>query len=256
MIRRENNGGWILITQHDHALLSGQIMAHWGNGQFVKPKPCDEVLFAISVHDSGWQDWDAEPKVNSENGYPANFTEMSPYDQTVIWSKCYRTYSKEHSYAAALIALHFSKFNRSNLNKDPDNKQLELLQLDIKDVISKELGVNIAIPNSEKIPDDIKVNLKMLQTGDVLSLTLCHGWRSIEITETPIDYNGKTTTLKMESDDGYLYQISPYPFDEPQLEFKIKGKNLCEKSFANDQELREAIAASEDQTLAFTIIKG
>lgn len=256
MIRRENNGGWILITQHDHALLSGQIMAHWGNSEFVKPKPYNEILFAISVHDSGWKDWDSEPKINSENGYPANFTEMSPYDQSIIWSKCYRPYSKEHSYAAALIALHFSKFNRSNLQKDPDNKQLELLQLDMKDVISKELGFKISKTNSDKIPEQVGVNLKLLQIGDIISLTLCHGWRSIEITEAPIDYNGKSTTLKMESDDGYLYRITPYPFGESQLEFNIKGKELQEKSFANDQELRESLETSEDQTLAFTIIKG
>jgi len=256
MIRRDKNGGWILITQHDHALLSGQIIAHWGNNNFVIPKPYDEVLFAISVHDSGWKDWDAKPKINPENGYPANFTEMSPYDQSVIWSKCYRSYSKKHSYAAALIALHFSKFNRSNLKKDPDNKQLELLQIDMKDVISTELGFNISNSNSDKIPNDIKVNLKMLQIGDIISLTLCHGWRSIEITETPTDYNGNSKTLKMESEDGFNYKITPYPYDKSKLEFNIIGKNLHEKSFANDQELRDAIEASEDQTLAFTIIRG
>lgn len=256
MIRRDNNGGWILITQHDHALLSGQIMAHWGNDNFVKPKPYDEVLFAVRVHDSGWKDWDAQPKVNPENGYPANFTEMSPYDQSVIWSKCYRPYSREHSYAAALIALHFSKFNRSNLKKDPYNKQLELLQIDMKEVVSKELGFNISNTNSDKIPEDIRVNLKILQIGDIISLTLCHGWRSIEITETPIDYTGNNSILKMNSEDGLNYNITPYPFDESQLEFKIKGLCLDQKSFSSDVELREKIASSEDDTLAFTIIKG
>ena len=256
MIRRDKNDGWILITQHNHALLSGQIMANWGNDCFVKPDPYNEVLFAIKEHDSGWKDWDSNPKINTENGFPANFTEMSPYDQSIIWSKCYRSHSSDHPYASALTALHFSKFNSSNLKKDPENEQLKLLQLDMRDFISKVLNFNISNGSSNRIPDEIRVNLKMLQIGDILSLTLCHGWRSIEITEAPMDYRGAQTTLKMESEDGLNYRISPYPFDNSNLEFNIVGKNLHANSFANDQELRDAIDTSEDQTLAFTIIKG
>lgn len=256
MIRRENNGGWILITQHDHALLSGQVMSHWGTDMFVQPDPYDEVLFAIKEHDSGWKQWDSNPKINTENGFPANFTEMSPYDQSVIWSKCYRSHCADYPYASALTALHFSKFNSSNLRKDPDNEQLKLLQLDMRDFISEELKFNISNGNSDIIPEDIKVNLKLLQIGDIISLTLCHGWRSIEITEAPIDYSGAQTTLKMQSEDGFNYTISPYPFSEPLLQLSISGKNLDRKSFQDDQELRDVIETSKDESLAFTITKG
>lgn len=256
MIRRENNGGWILITQHDHALLSGQVMSHWGNNSFVKPDPYDEVLFAIKEHDSGWKEWDSSPKINTDNGFPANFTEMSPHDQSVIWSKCYRSHSIHHPYASAITALHFSKFNRSNLKKDPDNEQLKLLQIDMRDFISKELKFNISNGKPEIIPEEIKVNLKLLQIGDIISLTLCHGWRSIEITEAPIDYSGTQTTLKMQSEDGLNYTISPYPFYESLLKFNILGKNLDRKSFLNNKELRDLIETSNDVSLAFTITKG
>ncbi len=255
MIRRETNGGWILIAQNDHAELSGRVMSLWGNQDFVEPEPYDEVLFAISSHDSGWRDWDSEPKVNKENGYPANFTEMSPYDQSNIWSKCYRSSVKEHPYASALIALHFSKFNRSNLRKDPDNQQLKLLLLDMDEVISRELGFNILNLNSEQIPEEVKVNLKILQIGDIISLTLCHGWRSIEITETPINYGGGKTTLKMESEDGLNYVLNPYPFKESSLKFQITGKILDKKSFSDDKDLRNSLKLSKSVTLDFTIRK-
>jgi hypothetical protein len=256
MIRRDKNGGWILIKQNDHALLSGQVMTHWGNTSFARPDPYEEVLFAIKQHDSGWKYWDSEPKMNPENGYPANFTEMSPYDQSVIWSKCYRSHSAEHSYASALIALHFSKFNRSNLKKDPDNLQLKLLQFDMKDFISKELNFYISDAGSGEIPEQIRVNLKLLQIGDIISLTLCHGWRSIEITQAPVDYNGSETTLKMESDDGLNYIISPYPFNRELLEFHIVCRGLDKKTFPNDRDLRESIEHSQSLTLDFTLRKG
>ena len=256
MIRRDYNGGWILITQYHHAILAGQIMSYWGNETFLKPDPYEEVLFAIREHDAGWEDWDSNPKINSENGYPANFTEMSPYDQSVIWSNCYRSNAKNHSYASALIALHFSKFNRSNLKEDPDNDHLKLLLLDMREVISQELGFKISDSNSDKIPEQVRVNLKLLQIGDIISLTLCHGWRSIEITETPISYEGDETTLKMESGDGLNYILSPYPFNTPSLNVRIEGRILNKKSFTDDDDLRTFIKNSESVSLDFTIRKG
>lgn len=255
MVRRDNNGGWILITQNDHSVLSGLIMEHWGNEAFAKPDPYEEVLFAIKNHDLGWKDWDSKPKINPENGYPANFTEMSPFDQSVIWSKCFRSHSSDHSYASALIALHFLKFNNSNLRKDPYNKHLKLLQLDIRDFISKELDFIITENDLGEIPEQVSANLKLLQIGDIISLTFCHGWRSIEITEAPVDYEGSETTLVMESQDGFNYTISPYPFNRDLLKLHIAAKHLKRKIFSNNVELREAIDNSDNLKLDFTLRK-
>ncbi len=96
----------------------------------------------------------------------------------------------------------------------------------------------------------------MLQIGDIISLALCHGWRSIEITEVHYDLNGSETNLLIESEDGFNYTVTPYPFYDPTMNFSIKGKNLDRKTFAGDQELRWAIAASTDIYLDFTINKG
>jgi len=256
MIRREKNDGWILITQHDHASLSGQIMTHWGNSEFAKPKPYDEVLFALTEHDSGWKDWDSMPKINPENGYPANFVEMSSQDQCEIWSRCYKSHSSTHPYASSLIALHFSKFNQSNIRKAPDNQQAKSLQNDIMLYIAEKLDIDVSNVSVEKIPHEVRTNLKLLQIGDIISLTLCHGWRSIEITEVPFDYNGSQVTLKMESQDGFNYKIAPYPFHESNLKFNIKGKKLDKKTFPDDEELRERLNISNYETLDFTIRKG
>jgi len=256
MIRREKNDGWILIAQHDHAELSRQIMTHWGNGEFAKPKPYDEVLFAVREHDLGWKEWDSLPKINPENGFPANFTEMNYLDQCDIWSRCYKSHSDNHPYASALIALHFSKFNSSNLRKDPDNEQAKSLQEEMKLFISKRLDIDVSNGNLEKIPDEVKTNLKLLQIGDIISLVLCHGWRSIEITEVPFNYYGSQTTLKMESEDGLNYTIAPYPFHQSNLKFNINGKKLDKKTFSDDEELRERLNISNYETLDFTIRKG
>src|SRR4029078_7780912 len=55
MIVREGAGGsLIIIGQTDHAKLSGQCAAHWGNKDFARPKPYEAVVRAAMFHDSGW----------------------------------------------------------------------------------------------------------------------------------------------------------------------------------------------------------
>ena len=256
MIRRENNGGWILITQHDHALLSGEIMTHWGNRKFMRPDPYDDVLFAVREHDSGWKQWDSMPKINTESGYPANFTEMSIEDQGDIWRRCYKPYSGEQPYASCLVALHFSKFCINNLRKDPGNKIAESLHRELNEYVANGLGLELSDGSLENIPSSVIKNLKLLQIGDIISLSLCHGWKSVEITEVPSDYKSSLTTLHIDSEDGFNYKISPYPFDETQLNFSINGKKIDRKTFTSDQDLRGAIETSSYECLDFTINKG
>ena len=126
MIRREVKDGWILISQHDHAELSAEIMKHWGNNELARPD--NEVLFAIEEHDNGWKEWDTSPKINSVSQYPMNFLELSSSDQSEIWRRCFRRHSAKHPYASALIALHFGKLNEKSLNKSSNNGLARALQ--------------------------------------------------------------------------------------------------------------------------------
>ena len=71
MIRRDNCSGWILISQTDHSILSGEIMKYWGNRNFPVPLPEDEVLFAVKQHDNGWDKWE-----NVITSYSIHYTKL------------------------------------------------------------------------------------------------------------------------------------------------------------------------------------
>jgi len=255
MIRRDENSSWLLITQHDHAGLAGEIMECWGNESFSGPEPRDEVLFAIREHDSGWEEWDASPKIDPESGHPANFMEMGSAEHTEIWERSFRAPGSEHSYAATLIALHFAKFNQRTLDKDPSDKSALRLKEEIKQFIADKLGIELTDSLQAGVPADVKVNLKLLQIGDIMSLTLCHGWKSIEITEAPIDYSGNSATLKMESPDGFNYTVSHYPFNLLRLKFCIACRRLGRKVFSGDKEYRDMLSRAVREKLEFTISK-
>lgn len=251
MIRRDEKDGWILISQHDHAELSGEIMKYWGNKEFGGLD--SEVLFAIGEHDNGWKEWDSSPKVNSVSRYPMNFLEMSSSDQSEIWRRCFKRHSANHPYASALIALHFGKLNEKSLNKNSNNGMARALQIEISDFVSDMLKINISNSDLNSLPKDVQVNLRLVQVADIISLTLCHGWLSIGIEDVPVGYSGSTATLNLKSIDGSNYVMAPYPFSQPLINLQVEGRRLGQKKFSGDAELREMLAESRREVLHFSI---
>jgi hypothetical protein len=254
MIRRDAAQGWILITQYDHAVLAGNLMERWGNETFSSPLPREEVLFAVREHDCGWKEWDSAPKINPENGYPANFMEMESSDQTDIWRRSFESHAEEHPYASALIALHFARFNRKLLLRDPTDRYAASLEGEIGRFVSGRLGADVSETGS--IPPAVKVNLRLLQVGDIISLALCHGWESMEIADVPINYEGGSVRLALESDDGFNFTVSPYPFSGSSMELKMQALRLGRMSYPDNGDLRSAAGSAPRTTLDFTIRKG
>ncbi len=254
MIRRDDTDGWILITQHDHAVLAGNLMERWGNEAFSPPQPHEEVLFAVREHDCGWKEWDSSPKINPENGYPANFMEMESSDQTDIWRGSFEPHSDEHPYASALVALHFARFNRKLLTKDPSDVYAKSLEGAIDGFVFDKLGIEHSKPGG--VPREVKINLRLLQVGDIISLALCHGWESMEIADVPVDYEGNSRRLALKSDDGFNFTVSPYPFSGTDLKLRVQARKLVRKSYSGSDDLRRSLGSAPYAALDFTIRKG
>lgn len=248
MIRRETQKGWILITQREHSILSGDIMKHWGNSKFARPQPYEEVMFAVAEHDCGWKLWENNPRINPVNKYPKNFLEMNYSDQAAIWKKSFLLHSKKHPYASSLIALHFDKFNSSILKK---NNNAQRLKSEIKEFVLENLGLKHT--GQKGLSDEIINNLKFVQIGDIISLAICHGWRSTQIDEIPYRLNGKKISILLQSDDGLNYKINPFPFFSSPVGFSVKGKIINKKTFKNNGEFLDTFKNSEYTKLSFTI---
>ncbi len=253
MIRREENDGWFLINQHDHAALSGQIMNYWGNDAFEPPDPRDEVLFAIREHDNGWREWDSSPRVNTQTRFPMNFTEMDFPDQEIIWKRSYERYSSDHPYASALIALHFRVFNQKIIDKNEGNSEPGRLNLEMNRFIASSLNLERSNSDLPPLPRKAKIDLRLVQVGDIISLALCHGWHTTEIDSVPLNYNGTAFKLKLISNDGKNYNINPFPFSQDILRFQIIGKKPNQKRFNSNEELRQILNESNVEALELSI---
>lgn len=86
MIRREiqlseSERLWLLISQVDHAGISGTLTAN------LKEEFSTEVVEAITHHDDGWAEWEEAPKINPEVGAPFSFLEMPLMEALPIWDR-------------------------------------------------------------------------------------------------------------------------------------------------------------------------
>ena len=75
-----------LVSQPDHAEVSGYLAAHWGNEEFTRPgyyaasndpeRLRAETVLAIAQHDNGWWEWEAAPELSEIDGLPLGLSEL------------------------------------------------------------------------------------------------------------------------------------------------------------------------------------
>ena len=66
MVIYEREADWVMIPQHNHGLLSGEIVKNWNPSYFDGANRQDDVIFAITEHDRGWIDLDETPFWNDK----------------------------------------------------------------------------------------------------------------------------------------------------------------------------------------------
>src|ERR1700722_6241461 len=107
MIRRTEGSEFVLISQDDHARLSGDLARHIGNADFSPPAPFDDVIAAITLHDSGWPMKDARPSLN-EDGHPQHVFETHAGDPLIfqVWDTSVDRAADRSPHAGLLVSLH------------------------------------------------------------------------------------------------------------------------------------------------------
>lgn len=133
MIRRAQDGAFLLIPQHDHAVSSGKLAEHVGNGRFARPEPRDAVLRGVSLHDGGWPLHDEQPTLNPQH-LPFDVFESKPEVAMMVWRASVERaagglsaapldeaegasshsvpFSCAHPYAGLLVSLHVLALSR------------------------------------------------------------------------------------------------------------------------------------------------
>jgi hypothetical protein len=275
VIRRPFNNGWVVISQMDHAQLSGALMARWGNETFASPTPEAEVLFAISEHDNGWHEWERAPEIHPETGYPLQFNELRFEPFSAIWRRGTERHRKTRPYTSLILALHAASLARRRLEKAsrphegqegdrflgeewPDTEaarlsafiaEMEQLRIALFDAVMAESPVK-----RDEIEAELKANFRLLQVGDLVSLELCYGLcEPFTIDQVPALGGGGSLSVKFEPVSKDTLAVSPYPFLQPDVAVAVPGRILCQKVFTSPEELRSHLERADPIHLSFCL---
>jgi hypothetical protein len=271
MLRLETEDGWWLITHPDHAHLAGTFAEHWGNAEFRRPAPLNDVLHAIHVHDDGWINRDAQPSLTRQGkpsafsielvGKYSAFEEIDLEDYLAVRERAVSELEQQNSYAALLVSMHTynlltERADRSTVRPD----QVSLLdsflerQHDRQDRLRAAIRSDLAFAPEETTDEAIRDNFRLLQACDNLSLLSCVAYDCPATLLHPLLLrNGEYQSVDVLPQSPRSFRLSPYPFTKPELTLNLPARFVPAKIFSSLQEFRALYAAAPLSSLEVRI---
>jgi hypothetical protein len=247
MIRRSSSKSgeerWILISQVEHARLSGVLADAWGAPPFAPLVPHDQMVAAIELHDDGWSAWEVAPKVDGQTGRPLDFTETPLTDSLSIWRDSIRAGADIGPLAAYMVSGHFAALLERFSARWTSDATLAALANDflVEQHDERERWLAMWQKTSGGIATSAEADRAVgwLQMFDFVSLWLCCAERSEpEQFAPPV---GPRLTMRP-AHGVYDLEVSPWPFCRPALELEALGRSVPVARYANPSDLVTAPA--------------
>jgi uncharacterized protein DUF3891 len=240
MIRRPDpaSNSWLLISQAEHARLSGEMAAAWNAPACGDIEPRDALLYAIAHHDDGWPEWERSPGIDAD-GRPVNFDEMSPVEATEIWRRSIDYCAHFDPVAGCVVAGHFTalleRFNSWRRAPDPVRSAAEAFLADCQRQMDRWLADWPGRPATAQVSADHAVSV--LQLFDALSLWLCCQARS-EAAKFIFPGAGRFEFAPTGENE---FVVSPWPLKTAELLLQVPASHIPARPYTDREDLRRAI---------------
>jgi uncharacterized protein DUF3891 len=259
IVRYESDGSIVMITQNDHAQLSGLFAAHWGNVKFEKPRPYGSLVRAAMFHDRGWIRYETSPRLNSETGRTPNYREV-PTDKAQLDSFAWagEWLGSIDPYAGLMISKHRTGLwqCRYGVITHPPAIQRGTLPPHIQQFIARsEAEQKTAAATLDA--KELAINYNLLQVWDMMSLYICSNevLKPDRIEPVPTDYSGAVgPTMALTPVAPRKITLDPYPFDQPSLTTNVIFRRLTQTKFKNSAELQDVYFKTPPQIVSFELV--
>lgn len=274
MLRSATKGGWWLVTHPDHARLAGDLAAAWGNERFRRPEPRARVLKGIACHDDGWADRDRHPSITRQGrpsafsvelvGKYSAFEEIDLAEYLGVRDRAVRIIAEDDPYAGMLVSMHTYNLltahaDRSTISEDglvlldAFLDRLTAFQGELRVVIDADTGLS-AWERSEQA---LLEHFRLLQACDNLSLLSCVAYGDPASLLHPLPLNdGLQAEVKVMPIATREFQLSPWPFAEPEMQFSFPARHVVGATFESSAELHAAFHSAEVEQLTVKLSAG
>ena len=212
MIVRKLKDSFLLIRQHEHGQISGEFARHW----CTEITPQRPTLFAITNHDVGWQELDAEVRFNPDTGEPYSFIDYPLEPKLQAYKHGLNQLEVQEPYASYLCSMHYTSFVRDSS---------EPAAVEFKEY---EAGRRARIENRmpQEWLESAEYNFRLLKLCDDLSLFVClnePGENNVPWYKDGFEFMKRR--LRPIWQDRQTLSLTPNPFSEP-FEFTIPYERL------------------------------
>ena len=277
MIRRRSGDEFWLITQRDHAHLSGQLAEQIGNRNFSRPCRNEKSIAAIAHHDDGWPDHDHQPTLN-EAGQPLDVFESPRAISHHVWLESSNRAMAIDPYVGLLVTLHQfhlsamtvsaqpqGEFGPEQLRRQFETNKFQHTMIERIESLRRQLGLATDRPQrlgladgwTTPAEDELRFDFRLLQALDGLSLCACCT-RPPRPKIGPLhERPGKAEIhLIVDRPESDRLTVSPWPFAPKKIIVQIPYRAVPARSFGSVGEFRSIYAAAEQKTFAFEFAAG
>ncbi|WP_174727842.1 DUF3891 family protein [Mesobacillus harenae] len=167
MIVFEREQDFVMVTQHDHANVSGEVAEYWNEEDFPGLHRKNEVVLAVRQHDRGWINLDASPLWNSHDRKPYSFMDYPLEPKISSYKKGIDEVVEISGYAGLLCSLHYASFLENST--DPAGKQYWKEEIQRQQMLLKELEIEENTIQKKELNE----HLDLLKFCDNISLYIC-----------------------------------------------------------------------------------
>jgi len=233
MILVPEDGELLVITQHDHARLAGELLSLWRADGLPEHPRRDDLLFAAREHDNGWREADSAPRVDPGTGRPLDFTSVPLAVRAEVWIRGAARYAERRPYAALLVTRHALALHRDRRGDEAWESAL----LAPLEELSEEL-----LQATRAAREEVAADYRWLALADGLSLAACNRW------EEPSERGSHRFGYRPGSgDDGRSVDgevwIDPFPLAGATT-FRVACRRVPERRYTGDADLAVELAAA------------
>lgn len=243
MVLRESGDDVLCIGQASHAWISGQLARRWGNEDFERPEPLEEVCLGATQHDVGMAEWDLRPELNPETGRPRSFMEMPLATHLRLWSAAPQKVLTQSPYAALIVSMHGAALYARRASKEPGSEESDAVR---RFLTEQERLQQHLLEATGAEAARARQNQRLVWALDFLSLGLLLDWAPDSVgAPTRLGEPDAEITLG----DG---TVDPWPFDGDRVDVRAAARRLAGR-YDSQEALDEALARASWEVVGFTL---
>lgn len=267
---RESESHFVILMK-EHMDFAGQLARAFGNDEFARLDPWDEVIYVVDHHDEGWADWDAAPGLDSDTHLPCHLLKTPRHEvlKTSYGSPDFN--ERHHPYCGLLSSMHIwglynGRYGMSDqvlINNIPDEFR-ERWDVMLANQLERQARLKTQLANVAETAAWIEEphlfqNYKQLQFFDTLALYFnmsdAGARKETEFPHVPLNEVEDTTVTVTPQNDG-TYRVSPFPFNVSPFELRLDGRYLTPVDEGEEISAAEMISAAPVAQQSVVLVAG